>query len=247
MSKFIPLDHQDCTLLSNQVDVWQYSLNATTPGAKALLDTDQQKRADRFIFHKHRRRFITAHAFVRIILAKYLNVKATQLTFTYNAHGKPALSSHPFLQFNLTHSHDLALLAIGLDYPLGIDVEFFSPRPYAGIGSHIFSKREMHELNALPKALKPMGFFNLWTQKEALIKACGLGLSYPTQDFDVPALPSSKEHIQDVLHQKTWQMFSFTPQPASHAALCCDESINQARYAVLTETEIGIFTSGHAN
>ena len=53
-----------------------------------------------FLFHKHQRRFITAHAFVRIILAKYLNVNATQLTFTYNAHGKPALSSHPFLQFN---------------------------------------------------------------------------------------------------------------------------------------------------
>lgn len=235
MSKFIPLDHQDCTLLSTRIDIWKYPLNRAFHGAKSLLDADQQKRADRFHFLKHQRRFITAHAFVRIILAKYLNVKPTQLTFTYNAHGKPALSSHPFLQFNLTHSHDLALLAVGLHSPMGIDVEFFSPRPYAGIGSHIFSPQEMHDLNALPKSLKPLGFFNLWTQKEALIKACGLGLSYPTKDFDVPVLPSFKERIQDTLHKKTWQMLSFTPQPASHAALCCDETIHQVRYTALND------------
>ena len=237
MSTFIPFHRQDCELLPNQIDIWQFNLDANIKTAKNILDFNQQQRADRFHFSHHRQRFIIAHAMVRIILAKYLKKNPRQLTFLYHSHGKPALQDTSNVEFNLSHSKNLALLAVGLNQPMGIDVEFFSARSYEGIGKHIFSEQELHSLQELPLSLKPLGFFNLWTQKEALIKACGLGLSYPTKEFNVPIFPATRETISDPLHHKIWQMLSFTPQAACHASLCMEKNINAVRYTKVYSVE----------
>ena len=137
------------------------------------------------------------------------------------------------MQFNLSHSGELALLAIGQHHPLGIDLEFFSARPYEGIGQSLFSTLEMDALSLAHPEIKPLVFFQIWTQKEAFIKACGLGLSYPTQQFDVPSMPRTKTFIADPLHKKKWQMLSFMPEVACSAALCYHPSITNIHYMIL--------------
>ena len=229
-ASFSSFNEHDCVLKANRVDIWEYPLHTLFEGAASLLNLEEKARATRYHFEKHQRRFTIARAMMRLILARYTDEAPEALTFEMNAYGKPALTKTPQLQFNLSHSGDLALLAIGKDYPLGIDLEFFSARPYEGIGRQMFSSSENEALKQTQSLLKPLAFFNVWAQKEAFIKACGLGLSYPTQDFSVKLLPNENQHVHDALHQTTWNMIAFQPKPACCAALCCDLEVNEVRY-----------------
>ncbi len=235
---FKELDPEDCTLQNQRIDVWQYPLHTEFSDAKSLLNEDELIRANRYHFARHQRRFTIARAITRLILARYINIPAKQINFAYNDHGKPALTNIPLLQFNLSHSADLALLAIGMQFPLGIDLEFFSARPYEGIGSHIFSVKENLELRLLPNMLKPLAFFHLWAQKEALIKACGLGLSYPTKQFDLPLLPPGNQHMEDPKFKQQWHVRSFMPQVNCCAAICYNPQVQNIRYISLAPNQL---------
>ena len=229
---FKTLNPDDCILQNTRIDIWQYALHTEFPEAKSLLNPDELARAQRYYFELHQRRFTIARAKLRLILARYCHLPARELVFDQNQYGKPCLVNSLGLQFNLSHSGDMALLAVGSHYPMGIDLEFFAARPYEGIGSHMFSLAENKALQNTPSALKPLAFFHTWAQKEALIKACGLGLSYPTQQFDVPALPSTNHPVLDTLHEKTWHMVSFQPHVSCCAALCYNPAITEIRYNI---------------
>ncbi len=231
---FKELHPTNCIIQDTRIDIWQYPLHTEFTEALSLLSNDELERAKRYHFARHQRRFTIARAVLRLILARYLHVRPTELAFTYNQHGKPQLLNSS-LQFNLSHSGDLALLAIGKTFPLGIDLEFFSARPYEGIGKLLFSVSENQALCQMNLTLKPLVFFHIWAQKEAFIKACGLGLSYPTQQFDVPIFPAAKQQVVDSLHEKKWQMMSFMPQVACSAALCYHPLVNDLRYLKLAE------------
>lgn len=239
MPLFKDFNHKDCILHNQRIDIWQYPLHTEFDEARSLLSEDELARAKRYYFPRHQRRFTIARAMLRLILARYLQIPAKQIKFTYNSHGKPELINLPSLQFNLSHSQDLALLAIGNNFPLGIDLEFFSARPYEGIGRHIFSTEENQALSDLPNSLKPLGFFHLWAQKESLIKACGLGLSYPTKQFDLlPILPPANHQIIDPQYQQSWKIKSFMPQIGCCAAVCVHQAVNEIRLTVLEKAEL---------
>ncbi|WP_058529541.1 4'-phosphopantetheinyl transferase family protein [Legionella londiniensis] len=230
ISAFQPFTKQELSLSRQCIDIWRFSLRQVFNEAPSILNQEEMGRAGRFYFPKHRRRFIAARVMLRLILARYVKLDAAQLEFVFNEHGKPDLAHIPFIQFNLSHSADLALLAVGKEFPLGIDLEFFSARPYEGIGSHLFSEQENQTLKSLQPALKPLCFFHIWTQKEAFIKACGLGLSYPTRKITVPALPPADNLIIDPLTKTTWKITSFVPQISCCAALCYNPEINSFRH-----------------
>ena len=235
LSIFNKFDINDRSLKNQRIDIWQFPLHQEFSEAKSLLNEDELARANRYHFVRHQRRFTIARAMMRLIIAHYLNLQAKEIEFSYNSHGKPDIVNEPSLQFNLSHSGDLALLAIGNQFPLGIDLEFFSARPYEGIGEHIFSTKENKELQELSNMLKPLAFFHLWAQKEALIKACGLGLSYPTKQFDLPLLPPTNQQMDDPKLNQQWQIQSFMPHIACCAALCHHPNIQEVRYLSLAE------------
>jgi 4'-phosphopantetheinyl transferase len=81
------------------------------------------------------------------------------------------------LQFNLSHSHDLALIAVAHDQPVGVDVEFIrSDTAVMQIADRFFAARESAALRALPEQQQRRAFFDTWTRKEAWLKARGVGL-----------------------------------------------------------------------
>lgn len=126
--------------------------------------------------------------------------------------------------FNISHSRDYALLAIGQQHELGVDVEHFTQRPFHGIAATAFSHNEQQFLQRLPATLIPMHFFSIWSRKEAFIKANGEGLHYPTQSIDL--LPVQKHSpIFDPIHHQPWIIESFFPQPALAGAICYHPSI----------------------
>ncbi len=153
-----------------------------------LLDKEEQLQQKRFHFEKHRHQYLITRAMVRCVLSLYDNsIKPEEWKFKKNRYGKPYIHNTEVkmpLQFNLSHSEGMILLAITNGQEVGIDVEWLLRRgPTQEIAQNYFSPIEVAQLTALPKEHQRNRFFELWTLKEAYIKACGMGLSIPLNQF----------------------------------------------------------------
>lgn len=173
--------------LDRAVHVWRISLATCPPGARALLSADERERADRFHFARDRERFVAARAALRDVLGGYLDLAPERLAFGATEHGKPFLvGAGADLSFNLTHSHQLALIAVTRGADVGIDLEWHRPDvEVTSVARVSFSAAEQRALAALPTDEQPAAFFRCWTRKESYIKARGEGLSMPLDRFTV--------------------------------------------------------------
>lgn len=190
----------ELALTKDEVHVWRAKLDLTQNTIQSLwrtLATDELARAKRFHFAQDRTRFIAARGVLRTILSLYLEVEPSRVLFSYSAHGKPTLdtkggSNHGRLplQFNLSHTGELALYAIAHGRQVGVDVECVRA-DVAGdrMAAHFFSPHEQAQLKALPPHLQHKAFFTCWTRKEAYLKARGDGLTLPLDQFDVSLQP----------------------------------------------------------
>jgi 4'-phosphopantetheinyl transferase len=170
--------------ISRDTHVWLAPLEGASfdvDWGRRQLSAEEQDRAARFKFERDRRRFIVAHAALRSILGSYLNVAPKDLQFAVGPNGKPKLA--PMLaaqdfEFNLSHSYEVALIAVSRGKEIGVDVEFVK-RDFAfdEVAVRFFSPREVASLHALPRHLQREAFYKCWTSKEALLKAKGVGLS----------------------------------------------------------------------
>ena len=145
----------------------------------ALLDALERAQAEKFRRAADRRRYVASHAFLRRVLTGYVGVPADELRFATGQYGKPALS-YPAtgLAFNLSHSGGVAFVAVGGGAAVGVDVEQArSDVDLHGLARSVFSKEERTVLHACDPALQRALFYRAWVCKEALLKACGAGLS----------------------------------------------------------------------
>lgn len=169
-------------LRENEIHLWQASLERwPEPHSIALnlLCAQELQRGDRFLREEHRRRFCLARAFLRVILAHYVGMAPEQLQFREGTHGKPYLDPNPDgLQFNLSHSQDQAIYAINLGESLGVDIEWISPEiETQPLAARFFTPGERQRIASLPEDQQRHAFYQIWTRKEAVMKATGLGLS----------------------------------------------------------------------
>ena len=176
--------------------MWRVDLEQTdalVEQFRETLDPDELHRASRFYFERHRRAFIVGRGFLRNVLGRYLNSKPEMLEFSYGAYGKPALTGefkNTRLRFNMSHSHNVGLLAINEDSDLGVDVEHIrADFATEDIARRFFSRCEVDVFNTLQKEEQVAAFFRCWTRKEAFIKATGRGLSQELAGFDVTLGP----------------------------------------------------------
>jgi 4'-phosphopantetheinyl transferase len=195
-----------------------------------LLSLDEQDRAQRFRFDRHRRRFIVARSTLRQILGRYTGKDPRRLVFGLGPYGKPFLTGKtnaPDMEFNVTHSGDLALMAFSLDRRVGIDVEQIRVVADAEtIAKRYFSPGEHASLLALDAGKRQRCFLNCWTRKEAFIKAIGEGLTFPLDSFQVslddqkPAQLLWLKGVPDPAQQ--WLLHAFEPEEGYVAALACE-------------------------
>ena len=130
---------------------------------------------------KKRRREL-AHLAEALVLAAYLEVTPATLEFERGQGGKPRLRGEP-LQFNLSHSGRLALLALTRRLQVGVDVQ--APHPATSkpwFAKRICTPREYERLTANPR---PAELLRLWARKEAVIKARGEGSYVAVSGIDV--------------------------------------------------------------
>lgn len=218
----------------DDVHVWRVPLDAT-PARVAPLDTllaaDERERADRFAFPDLRRRYVVGRGALRSILARYTGVPAAELRFRYGPRGKPALDEPPRpdgLRFNVSNSHDLALVAVARGRELGVDLEWTGRAisDAGGIAERFFSPTERASLQSLPEPLRLAAFYTCWTRKEAYVKARGDGLALPLDAFDVslapgapPALLAGRGPAADVAR---WELHALDVATGYSAALVAE-------------------------
>lgn len=142
-----------------------------------LLSVDEIARAWRFHFDRDRTRYVRGRGFLRSILGQICGLEPTALVFGTGAQGKPFLQNID-LAFNLSHSRDLAILAISGMGPVGIDIEFIDRQvDILGLAQTCLNSTEALVLDTLPEADRAARFFAFWTAKEARMKLTGEGMT----------------------------------------------------------------------
>jgi len=190
------------------------------------LSDDEQKRAGRFKLDKHRRRFIAAHGYLRHLLAAHLETAPAGLLYHYGKTGKPVIAKDQNpdnLCFNLSHSHELAVFALALNTPVGIDIEHvrknFDP---LGLAKRYFSNNEFNQISTLPKKQQTAAFYHAWTRKEAVLKVSGQGI---TRIETVEVTILDNEPLRIISPEKragTCSLYSFTVPDGYTAALAAE-------------------------
>lgn len=230
-------------LASDQVHVWAWNVDRVPAAADwKILNEEETVRARRFVFPRDRDRYVCSHATVRRLLSSYAEIGPTKICFETSRYGKPSLEKTADgapLEFNLSHSGGVAVLAAARKYPLGVDIELTRAIDL-DVAEHHFSARELETLRSLPEASWLAGFFRCWTSKEALLKGEGMGLNLALDSFDVEADPLRPLGLLACRSlsrlSSDWKLFGLQPTPETAGALA-------VRYAGgLEESAVRCFT-----
>ncbi|MDO9238097.1 MAG: 4'-phosphopantetheinyl transferase superfamily protein [Aquabacterium sp.] len=195
--------------------LWLIDLSQEPSQADWLVcSKDEQDRASRFRFDRDARRYRAAHAGMRQLLAAALQQDAQSIAWQVGAHGKPHLMGHPGWHFNLSHSADWALLGLSNEAPIGVDLEWGkAPLSIDAIALQHFTAHEQASLAALPRppdSNEPNRdradlFYQIWSRKEACLKAAGCGLSVEPNSFEVGVTSQAEDTLVTVDGQP-WHM-----------------------------------------
>lgn len=192
----LPLNEPD-------VHVWRVPLQASEEELARLVDllpADERSRMDAFQGEAHKRRFVVAHGALRQLLAHYAQQHARALVLALGAHGKPRLAATPALEFNLTHSGELALIAVSRRRAVGVDVESLSRRPFdlQPMARRVLSTPEQEWLAGTSEHSRASAFLQLWACKEAVSKAAGGGFTTGFAGIRIDPHRLSHGHAHDV-------------------------------------------------
>lgn len=147
-----------------------------------LLNDGERARADRFRFAHDRERFILGHGLLREVLGRTLGQRPEQLEFLRGEFGKPFLEGHP-VHFNLSDTKDAVLVAVAQE-PIGADIETLNrSTDHDRVAAHYFTPAEVASIDRAPDGKRR--FLELWTRKEAVLKACGVGLMDDLHSLEV--------------------------------------------------------------
>lgn len=186
---------------AGSVHVWQIDLRDMGADAVSLLDAAEIGRAQRFVYAHDWRRYVAAHAWLRRILGAYMGVAPQDLRLAIGAHGKPMLAQQhlhdgPQLHFNMSHSKDLALIAVTSGLEVGVDIEAIRgdlPGPDLAVG--VLTSSELDALDKCDPENLAATFVGCWTRKEACLKALGVGLGLEPRNLCV-GLPAQRMTLQ---------------------------------------------------
>lgn len=195
------------------VHVWAFELDGSTElveRCRSCLSSGERQRADRFVFERDRVHHTVAHGVLRHLLGLYCGISPESLGFSVTAAGKPSLArlpenlaewssgnpagDPPGIHFNLTHSGGRALLGVSQGRELGIDLEQVrSNIEVLSISRNYFFGAERDAIEGALSVTRDSLFFRYWVAKEAVLKAQGIGLGFPLDQFRVDFLPGDAE------------------------------------------------------
>ena len=207
------------------VEVWTWAFGHAgfADGEEAELRRDltaeEGERATRYRNAAAREQFVRSRAALRRLLAADLNCRPPEVEVVANADGKPMLRGGGDLQFNVSHTDGVVLIALA-DTPVGVDVERLRAMPgAAGLVERYFSELERRQFAGLPESVQTRGFFRGWTCKEAVLKGIGCGV----RELDrcvVELNPDAPPAVLDPPETaNAWRVVTWQPTAETLAAL----------------------------
>jgi 4'-phosphopantetheinyl transferase len=164
----------------DEVDVFLVDLAAAEllPSSyEALLSAEEMERAAGFHFKADRSRYVCMHGSLRTLLSLRLNVDAKAIVFSKNEYGKPYLPGA--FEFNISYSGNKGLIAFAR-VPIGVDIEMVDAEKVTPeMIEDVFGATEREAFFPDRAALDMAAFFRGWVRKESVIKAMGMGVSFP--------------------------------------------------------------------
>lgn len=200
------------------VQLWRASLVESVRGCQSFWKflSDEEKSRAKNIPNEKRGSFISCRAILRLILSSYLETEPSRIRVLYGKHNKPALAQEYKLKFNFAHSGNLALYAIALSQ-VGVDLERIHKMNGVDLfASRFFSHEEQLLFHNSAGEKKQLEFFQIWTRKEAYVKAKGASLA----EFLSEAGDSSSEVTK-------WYFRSLKPETGYVAAVATPDRINE--------------------
>jgi len=212
--------------IDGQVDIWQVNVSENLHlinNFLAVLSPDEILRANRYLRRKDRDRFVISRGALRHILAGYLVVQPAEIRFELESNKKPFVvyPAEKILKYNLSDSEDYVLIAVA-GSAVGIDIEYIKPKfYYDSILPLNFNQREVDYIQQEDSSFR---FFTLWTRKEAILKATGIGLTDHLKQ--IPSLDGKFTVDGDLLATgNDWQLMSFVSAPDYIATIAVDPKI----------------------
>ena len=208
---------RDTALIADQ-DVYVWLAHLDDPSVDVawccrVLSAAERDRASRFAFVEDRRRYVVSHAALRSVLASSLQVAPEDLQFSTRLDGKPMLTPLPSgscVQFNLSHSNGVALIAVARTRQIGVDVERVTQDvPVLELARRFLSAKAVAVLAALPTSLRRLAFFKCWTAGEAFAKARGTGLDEEANGFEIVL---TEDGVRVVGPAANWSLSELQPR-----------------------------------
>jgi len=183
------------------LQLWLISLkNFSEIGEKlySMLHEEEKLKAQNFYFEKNRLQFVGLRAALRILISKNLKLKYNDIQICYNKNEKPYINNlkeGKFLYFNVSHSHELGAIALSTQNEIGVDIEHMnSARKFDAIVRRHFSLKEQAYVGEVEEE-KMARFYQLWTAKEALLKAIGHGLWQSLSEVEIPLFKFAEHQV----------------------------------------------------
>ncbi len=172
------------------------------PDRRPLIFPLARFAAHRFRSPTARDEFVSARTWVRCVLAGYTGTPPATLEFSYGPRGKPYLVGHD-LEFSVAHSDGAVLIAVGPPSPLGVDLERLRPGGWEPAMARLVCIPG--EISRIAAASDPdRAFLEIWTRKEAFVKASGEGLADRLRRVDLRDEPAMVDGMEiRTLHPRT--------------------------------------------
>jgi 4'-phosphopantetheinyl transferase len=218
------------SLQSSAVHIWRFFHSREVQALRSkvkILSLEEKRRAEQFHSQYEADRYLLNHTILREILSLYLCLGPAIIDFDIGPFGKPGLideQNPEQINFNLSHSGEILLIALAINQRIGIDVELIKPMEDINRMVELyFSKSENERYASLPEPERALAFYSAWTRKEAYLKSIGEGLQHPPDQVEVSFDPHetfTKIKLLDRdLPQTTHHLFSFQPVEGYQAAV----------------------------
>jgi 4'-phosphopantetheinyl transferase len=176
-----------------EVGVWIVTLpevHESWSEAWGVISQDERERANRLVRDEDRDLWVHTRAILRRLLGAHLSADPQLIVFGEGPHGKPELSepvNKERLDFSVSHSSAISVIAVARDRRVGIDVERIQPDlSWGPISKRLFSEADDSFIEGRPHAERTLAFFDCWVRKESYLKGLGVGLKRVLCDFSVP-------------------------------------------------------------
>ncbi|HXP78057.1 MAG TPA: 4'-phosphopantetheinyl transferase superfamily protein [Stellaceae bacterium] len=231
-SRTLPLEAIRAGFDSGAVQVVFFALSGLPAVPEGILTAEEEARARGLVAASVKRGFVAGRWLLRSVLGALTGVEARSLELQAGAHGKLFLMGQERLApcFNLSHSGDLAALALVRERRVGIDIE--AERPLTDpdlLARRILGPRERERFQALPERARKAALLAAWTRKEAMLKALGTGVSGHLRSIE--GLPTETADAGDhtVVHpadpSATWSVRTLSMPAGFHGAIAIESDI----------------------